>query len=52
VLVIDPLTPGFYPKVFLRKNELQSEPSQPTDLQFPSLVDYDEGLSFGENPFY
>lgn len=55
-LVIDPLTPGFYPKVFLRKNELQREPSQTTELKFPSLVSYDDGLefplAFGENPFY
>lgn len=50
VITIDPLTPNFYPKIYLNKVELQYEPTNSGQLRFPNLVDND--LVFGENPFY
>merc|ERR1712070_494112 len=49
-IMLDPLTPNFYPKIFLNKVERSSEPSTLSQLKYPSLVSHD--LAFGENPFY
>ena len=49
-IAIDPLTPNFYPKVYLNKVELQYEPGNTGQLRFPNLVSHD--LAFGENPFF
>jgi len=49
-IAIEPLTPNFYPQVFLKKIELRSEPDSIQDLKYPNLVSYD--IAFGENPFF
>lgn len=49
-LEIDPLTPNFYPQVFLNKIELSSIQTRLADLSYPNLVKHD--LAFGENPFF
>lgn len=50
VIQIDPLTPNFYPKVFLNKIELSSLTNRIETLKYPNLVNHD--IAFGENPFY
>jgi hypothetical protein len=44
------ITPNFYPKIFLKKIELDSEPANIANLNYPDLISYD--VVFGENPFY
>lgn len=47
---LEQITPSFYPKIFLLKVELDSEPSNIANLNYPDLVTYD--IVYGENPFY
>merc|ERR1712091_53144 len=47
---VDPLTPDFYPKIFMNKIEMNEEASNTALLRYPNLIEHD--LVFGENPFY
>lgn len=47
---VDPLTPGFYPKIYLNMIQSSSEATNLASLKFPNLISHD--LAFGENPFY
>lgn len=49
-ITIDPLTPSFYPKLYLNKIQSSAEISNLGTLKYPNLVSHD--LVFGENPFY
>lgn len=49
-ITIDPLTPNFYPKIYLNKIQSTTELTNLGTLKYPNLVDHD--LAFGENPFY
>lgn len=46
---MDQITPSFYPKLYLKKVELDEEPSNMAALDYPDLLD--QHWSFGENPF-
>ena len=49
-IIIEALTPHFYPMVFTKLVESNIEPSNGLDgLGFPNINDYDR--AFGENPF-
>jgi len=45
---IEPLTPHFYPILYVRRLELQNEPRDLSSLDFPNIAEYEK--KFGENP--
>jgi len=47
-IVIESLTPHFYPQVYLNKIELDEEPSELSTLTFPTIDTHD--IAFGEDP--
>lgn len=49
-ITVDPLTPNFYPKIYLNMIQSSSEATNLASLKFPNLISHD--LAFGENPFY
>lgn len=46
---INSLTPHFYPMLYLKKIEMSTQPSELSQLSFPTIIDYYK--SFGEDPF-
>ena len=46
---INALTPHFYPMVYLKKIELTKQPTELSQLSFPTIKDY--FMAFGEDPF-
>ena len=48
-IIIESLTPHFYPIVYTKKVEKDKEPEDFDSLGFPNINEYDK--AFGENPF-
>lgn len=46
---INALTDHFYPMIYLKKIELQTQPTELSQLSFPTIDDY--YIAFGEDPF-
>jgi hypothetical protein len=46
---INALTPHFYPMVYLKKIEMNAQPTELSQLTFPTIEDY--FMAFGEDPF-
>jgi hypothetical protein len=48
-IFIESLTEYFYPMIYLKKQELEQQPTQLNQLLFPSIKFYDK--VYGQNPF-
>lgn len=48
-IIIEALNEHFYPKIYIKRFEADTQPLEFSVMNYPSLNDYDD--SFGENPF-
>jgi hypothetical protein len=46
---VEALSDHFYPQIYLKKNELDSPISSTSELEYPSIIDFETVL--GSNPF-